>query len=72
MICHIFRWNLPICRTAMRRKTRASTITGIYVLPGSHSQKMSVGFFVHVFIRKKDRNREGNLKEKCARFSRAP
>jgi len=31
MTCQIFRLNLPTCRTAMSRKTRASTMTAVYV-----------------------------------------
>jgi hypothetical protein len=48
MICHIFRWNLPICRTAIRRKTAASTITGRYVYPDSHSGEKSIGIHVQM------------------------
>jgi hypothetical protein len=36
MICQIFRLNLPTWRTAMSRKTAASTMMAMYVIDLSH------------------------------------
>jgi len=43
MICQILRLNLPTCRTAMSRKTAASTMIAKYVMNLSYSRMMSIG-----------------------------
>jgi len=43
MICQMRISNLPTCRTAMRRKTAARIMTGMYVDQGRKYRKIGVG-----------------------------
>jgi hypothetical protein len=54
MICQIFSLNLPAWRTAMSRKTAASTMMAMYVIDLSHWIQMRVS--IRLFLLKGGEN----------------
>jgi len=56
MICQIWISNLPTCRTAMRRKTAARIMMGMYVDQGRKYREIGVGICGRLYPPLKNNN----------------